>query len=47
MRLEIVSFNKQKEVTDFINSRGITKDKLISFFQERNGLYTLMYYAED
>lgn len=44
--LETRGFNSKREVEDYINSKGIEKDSILSFFQELDGTYTLMYYAE-
>ena len=47
MRLETRSFNKKNEAVAYINAAGIQKENLISFFQEKDSTYTILYYAED
>lgn len=46
MRLETQSFNKKREAVDFVNAHGIKKEDIVAFFQETNGTFTIMYYAE-
>lgn len=46
MRLEIHTFNNKREVNIFINEKGLRKEDILSFFQEKDGTYTLMYYVE-
>lgn len=47
MKLLVKAFNDKRDVRDFINSSGLTKDDILSFFQESDKTYTLMYYAKD
>lgn len=47
MRLEQRGFNTKREAQDFINAEGIQKDNILTFFQELDSTYTLMYYAEE
>ena len=46
MVLETRGFNQKNEAEEFINSRGIKKEDIVTFFQELDGTYSLMYYAE-
>lgn len=46
MRMYTKAFNSKREATDFINAGGLTKDDIVAFFQEKDGLFTVVYYAE-
>lgn len=46
MRLYTEAFNNKRDAENFINENGIEKDNVLAFFQEKDGTYTLMYYAE-
>lgn len=46
MRVYTQAFNDMRAATDFINEKGITKDRVLSLFQSDEGLYLLVYYAE-
>lgn len=46
MRLYTEAFNDKRAATKFINEWGIQKENIVTFFQETDGTYTLMYYAE-
>lgn len=47
MKLETHSFNGKLEAVKYMNSHGISKDSVLSFFQEKDGTYTVMYYVEE
>lgn len=46
MKVYTQAFNDMRAATDFINEKGITKDRVLSLFQSDGGLYLLVYYAE-
>lgn len=46
MKLYQKSFNYKAEAVAFINESGIAKEDILSFFQEKDSSYTVMYYAE-
>jgi hypothetical protein len=46
MKLYTKSFNNKRDLVTFINDSGISKDDILSVFNEDDGLYTLMWYAE-
>lgn len=46
MRLETMSFNKKMDATTYITQHGIEKDQILTFYQEQDGTYTLMYYVD-
>ena len=41
------SFNKKREIDDFVNSKKLPKDRIVTIFQEVDKTYTLVYYDED
>lgn len=47
MKLYTRSFNKSKELKDFINEKAIKKDQIAVIFQEKDTTYTLMYYSDE
>ena len=38
------SFNKMKELTEFVNDKKIKKEDIVNIFQNADGLFTLVYY---
>lgn len=46
MKMCTKAFNKMNEAEKFINAKGIEKDDIITIFQDKDGLYVLMYYEE-
>ena len=46
MQMYTRAFNDKREVTDYINEKGIQKDAIVTVFQDSDGLFVLMYYAE-
>lgn len=47
MKMYTKACNDKREITTFINEKGIKKDDIITVFQDHDGLYVLMYYAEE
>ena len=47
MKMYTKACNDKREITTFINKKGIRKEDIITVFQDKDGLYVLMYYAEE
>lgn len=46
MKMYTMSFNKMREVEEFINSNGISKENIINVFQLADKTFTVVYYAD-
>lgn len=46
MKLCTRSFNQKKDIDDYVNARGITRDKLVSVYQDMDRTYVLVYYED-
>ena len=47
MKLMTISGNTLREVIDKANALGVAKENIISTIQDKNGIYSLVYYGED
>lgn len=39
--------NSMREINDFVNAKHIQKDDIINVFPTGDGLFAIVYYAED
>ena len=46
MRMHSLSADDKGKLEEKINKRGISKEQIITVFQEKDGSYTVIYYAE-
>lgn len=46
MKMYTRSFNKMREMEEFINSNGIAKENIINVFQLSDQTFTVVYYAD-
>lgn len=46
MKMITRAFNQMKELTDYVNDKGIKKDAIVSTFGSHDGLFFLVYYGE-
>lgn len=46
MKMYSRGFNRINEVENFVNREGIQKENIIEVFQNQDGTYLLLYYAE-
>lgn len=46
MKMITRAFNQMKELTDYVNEKGIQKDAIVSTFGTGDGLFMLVYYGE-
>lgn len=46
MRLEQRSFNRKEDLKVYVKEHGIKRDDILTYYEEHDGTYTLMYYAE-
>lgn len=46
MKMYTRGFNTNKELVDFTNQKGIKKEDIVSIFVDKDGIFTLIYYAE-
>lgn len=46
MRLYTKSFNQKNDLEDYVNSRHIQKEDIVSVFQDNSGQFVLYYYGE-
>ena len=46
MKLCTYAFNDKRELTAFVNEKGITKEQIVSIYPE-DGMVVLHYYEED
>jgi len=47
MQMHTRSYNKMRELEDFVNSANIPKENIISIFPNSDKTFTIVYYAED
>lgn len=47
MKMETWSANSQREITDFVNEHGITKDMIINIFETSDKTFILNYFTEE
>ena len=38
--------NDLREINDFVNKNGIKKEQIVQIFQENDGLFVILYYAD-
>ena len=46
MRLYTIVMNDIREIEQFVNDRGISKDQIVDIFQNSYKEYVLIYYGE-
>lgn len=47
MRMRILCVDDKRKLETEVNARGISKEQIISVFQENDGTYVVTYYEED
>lgn len=46
MKMYTQSFNKARDVDEFVNKHGIKKENIVTLFQNNDKTYLLVYYDE-
>ena len=44
-QMQTRSFNTKRDLREFVNESGLTKEQIVNIFPDE-GLYTIVYYAE-
>lgn len=47
MKLITKSFNQKREIDDYVNGLGITKENIVTIYQDLDNTYVLVYYGEE
>lgn len=47
MKLETMSFNKMRELQDYVNQEGISQDRIVSIFPNQDKTFTIVYYCNE
>ena len=47
MRMRTKAANDMREINDFVNENGITKEQIVDIFTSREGMFYVTYFAED
>lgn len=47
MKLLSKGANTMRELTDFVNEKGIQKDNIVSLGETRDGMFLLVYFGEE
>ena len=47
MKMHTYSVNKAVELDDYVNEHGIKKEDIVSTYQQKDGTFTIVYYAEE
>jgi hypothetical protein len=47
MKMFTKAANNMREINDFVNQMNIPKEHIVNIFQSKDGLYTLVYFAEE
>ena len=47
MRMFVHSGNSMRELEEFVNENHIEKEQIFSMIQDRDGVWMLVYYAEE
>ena len=47
MKMFTRAANDMREINDFVNAKGISKDQIVEIIQSKDGSYMLVYFAEE
>ena len=47
MKMYTEAANSLRDINDFVNEHNIPQDSIVSIIQSNDGVYMLVYYAED
>lgn len=47
MKMLTHAANDMREINNFVNRNGIPKENIVNIFQSKDGVYMLVYFAEE
>ena len=47
MKMFTYAFNDKRELTEFVNEKGISKEQIVNIYPEEDGMVVLHYYGEE
>ena len=45
-KLETRSFDQKKDLVEYVNEHGISREQIVDIFQDSDKLYVLMYFTD-
>lgn len=46
MRMYTEAANDMRQINQIVNEKGLTPDQIVNIFQNKDGLYVLVYFSE-